>query len=134
MACEYCCKQLSRDSIRLMLGPNVPLRYCPACGEDVKISEFLDSMKEAADDALTKAFIELDKANETVEIDGETLIVERIPTIEKPISRPMDLGINLDNIDISREMAMLSESPLKKHEKYISERVKQMIKEKRTIC
>ena len=40
---------------------------------------------------------------ETVEIDGETLIVVHIPSGKKPI----DFTVDLDKIDISRELEIL---------------------------
>lgn len=50
---------------------------------------------------------------ETVEIDGETLVVERISTDDKPMDMSLDLDkvktlkLDPDSIDISKEMEML---------------------------
>lgn len=137
MACEHCSSKESRCAIVLLLGPHIPAHYCPACGESLVVSEFLDSMKKRVDDELTALFVEMDKRDETVEIDGVKLIVEHVPPMPKTVKAaftPINYSVDLDKIDIGREMGMLEEkmggNPITKHKEYIHERVKQMMNEK----
>lgn len=140
MACEYCMSRDAREHIRRALGSYMHVVYCPCCGSNMAIVAWFFDARETAEGELTNAFIEMDKANETVEIDGETLTVEHVPPKNKKKNqtcKPMDMGVDLDKIDIAREMAMLEDqiggNPLTKHREYISERVKQMIKEKQNV-
>lgn len=61
--------------------------------------------------------------DETVEIDGETLIVER-----GPMRQPVVMGVNLDKIDISHEIEIME-----KHYPGSAQRLQQMIKEKQYV-
>lgn len=139
MPCEYCENLNKITEIRNQLGSDIKLNYCPVCGSDINISGFILSLKlrfdEYAQEAFKRVYIEHEHRKETVEIDGEILPVVRIKPLKKsPISKPLPLAVDLDKIDISREMAMIQEHygghPLEQHREHISERVIQKMKEK----
>lgn len=70
------------------------INYCPMCGEKIdharRLLEYITGSKDG---------------REYVEIDGERLEVVRQNTGAKP----RDLDIDLDNIDISRELELLDQ-------------------------
>lgn len=131
MSCEFCKNLEEVDDIN----------YCPYCGDSLIIRRFISNginvIKENTRRLIIQAELEKERANETVEIDGETLIVEHIktpPKSKKQKSTPLNYEFDPDKIDISKEMAMLekhyNKHPLDKHKDYISERVTQLMKEK----
>lgn len=114
MPCK-CCYNLEKIAeIREKIGPAIELNCCPVCGSDLNIARFSLSMKDGVEEEFRKlyatAYIKRERRNETVEIDGEILPVVHVPTpMDKPVSKPLDLAVDLDKIDITREMAMLQE-------------------------
>ena len=127
MACEFC------SDAELVNGMN----YCPYCGNNLTIGIWIAAFLQAENEKRRRIFLqaqlEKERANETVEIDGEILTVERIPSPAKEARpTPLDYSFNPDKIDISKEMAMLEKhyNPFAKHCEYISERLDQMMKEK----
>ena len=73
---------------------NIDVDYCPVCGVHIAIPSFLDLMKK----------IVYKPPIETVEIDGETLIVDR----EMDKHKTADLCIlNWENTNIDRELGWL---------------------------
>lgn len=81
--------------------------YCPICGQNIKILELF-----------ARTFNELIEQHrkETVKIDGEELEYVRVPSdpkTDKKEVKPMDMSIDLDKIDISKEMLMLGAMPMK---------------------
>jgi transcriptional regulator of aromatic amino acid metabolism len=105
MACEFC-----KES-ELVSGMN----YCPYCGKNLKMARFLSYMLQANKEAYRLVFlqnyIDTECNNETVEIDGEILDMERIecPTEETEFT-PLDYSFDsdkLNKIDISKERALL---------------------------
>lgn len=107
MACEYCGDLEKLADIRRRLGPDIELNHCPVCGEYLAamshIREFKVWINNLAVERLQRAIINNEKLTDTVEIDGKTLKVEYQPSNVKP----MDIGINLDKVDISREVELL---------------------------
>lgn len=126
MSCKFC-----REP-ELINGMN----YCPYCGDNIKMRVFISEMLKRAGETSRLLYLQTcldrERNNNTVEIDGETLIFERIESNEsnesKPRSTPIDYSFDLDKIDISKEMAMLQKhyNPFAKHADHISERLEQM--------
>lgn len=124
MPCEFCSEATNVEKYRLALDPTIPLHYCPACGENLNLVNVLFCMEKAVREAWAEE-------NNTVEIDGEILKFERLPSPEKrPPVKPRDMTVDLDKIDISKEMAMLREHDLKTRRDYFAERVKHFMEEK----
>ena len=97
MAFEYC------ENFERCTG----FDFCPMCGEDlsinVKLTAFGKWLNEYAQIELNRALIKRLKDTDTVECDGETLTVEYRVSDAKPV----DMGFNLDTIDIKRELELL---------------------------
>jgi hypothetical protein len=89
-----------------MFGEGAVLKYCPSCGSPAYVSEFLRTVRSELEE-LTNA----KKMPETVlDENGKPLIFERIETPEgQPAPKPMDMTIDLDKIDISREEHLLAQ-------------------------
>lgn len=107
MACEYCEDLEKLADIRRRLAPDIKPIYCPVCGEYLDVAENLRRFKKLIDEMaqteLNRAIVEAYKAGDTVEVDGEELAVEYISSGVKPV----DMGINLDTVDIKRELELL---------------------------
>ena len=95
---------------------------------------FIMNMLDRAYNAITSLYAKALK--ETVEIDGQTLVVDREPHFEKPafkqnpLGTPLDMKIDLDKVNVDKEMAMLAEYERKKTEAAIATMVNlEMIKE-----
>jgi len=125
MACEFCKSGKAMFELGKVLGSYarftgkpVTLRYCPVCGAQMSIVNMWDSITRSL------GFGEGGPhKQETVEIDGETLIVERdsaklrIEEVEEKVSTPLDLCLGKEDIDISREMGWLGGKNLIKEQR-----------------
>lgn len=144
MACDFCESGKAMYELGKVLGSYagftgkpVSLRYCPVCGERMSITNMYDSIMRSL------GFGEGGPhKQETVEIDGETLIVERdsaklrIEEVEKKVSTPLDLGLGKEDIDISREMEWLGvkkKNPVREHSEYITGKVIDFMEAKKRL-
>lgn len=99
MSCDFC---MNESSIK-ELESKYSAHFCPACGESLMVSKALITLRKKCIENLLK------QTEETVEIDGEKLIYDRTPLSpikledDDPRIRPYDP----DNVDISKELAML---------------------------
>lgn len=117
MSCKFCIDEKNLQNLASAVPGDYKLRYCPVCGTDIAQTTLFMQILEEADrsfkDGWRKLFMTAEiqktkKEGETVKIDGEILEFERLPPKEKKfISKPFELGVDLDKIDISREMEIL---------------------------
>ena len=74
------------------------IEYCPVCSQPAAIRAFMIGMRKqilnSASDAITDE-------------NGKPMIMERTPWSEKPETKRMSYEVDLDKIDISRELELL---------------------------
>ena len=110
MSCEFCKDWNNIRAAEEKLGYKI--EYCPNCGEYIYVVYTLCMMKKAVDKCLELHLLD-GKCQETVEIDGEKLVVERekITNFGDPemftTEHRMSMKVDLDKVDISKEMEML---------------------------
>ena len=102
--CDLCNDKERLDDLRWEFENRlfIELRYCPVCGENLQFVENLRKLFDIVDSSCVP---------ETVEIDGRRLVVEREkPKVEdkKTKMTPINMAMDLEKIDISREVAMLN--------------------------
>lgn len=110
MACKFCEDLEKLAKVRSVIGAQTPLNYCPVCGEYLTIMDFIREAKSFVDTLWRESV----KQQETVEIDGETLVVERIPSPKpepkpKAVAKPLDMAFDLDKISIDKEVKLLED-------------------------
>ena len=94
MSCEQC---RNGGPVRLRTDSGIEIefdKYCPYCGAYLPVVNLLRDVRTAL------GVYDHDKY---VEVDGELLEIERRPTNHKP----MNMKINLDNVNIDDELRML---------------------------
>lgn len=107
MLCEFCSDSKNIKTFKKFLDDmDFKASYCPICGEKIYIYPYdkLFEFFEAASKALNIKM-------EYVTVDGELLLLDRKPSKKenpvKVISHPIEMKVDLDNINIDREMEML---------------------------
>ncbi len=98
--CPCCSNSLMWHEFERVLGTK--MNYCPVCGQSRAVIDFL---KYA--DAIVRGVV-----IETVrDENGKPMILDRTPWAEpspdKPSATPISYEVNLDKIDISKEMELL---------------------------
>ena len=89
--CEFCKNLENIHAIEDFM--QIDVDYCPVCGVHIAIPSFLDLMKEV----IVKPPIE------TVEIDGQTMVVDR-----EVNRKPSDiLTLDWENTNIDKELGWL---------------------------
>lgn len=122
MSCKYCSNHNNIENIKIVLNnANVNLVYCPICGEEIKDLSYQDDITKMFYNALKALNIKM----EYVTIDGELFLVDReIPKKEKSIkviSHPIDMKVDLNKINIDKEMEMLKKLDDEKKEREAKE-------------
>lgn len=134
MSCEFCSNPANIDGLQDVLGEDASLRYCPICGDDINITYFIVKMEGVVKEAFEKATLDIarqSKENQTVEIDGEVLEFERLPSPKKkPPVKPKSMAVDLDNIDITKEMELLEKRGFNPVRAAIDETIRRHMKEK----
>lgn len=95
--CEFCKNEALVKRFKDEQFPR-EVRYCPVCGDSFHIGEFFRRLNDYTKNLLM----------ETVEVDGEVLEYVRAPSETKEgMSKPMSMKIDLDKVDIDRELEMI---------------------------
>lgn len=97
MSCDYCNNNGNQPFIK-----QHGFKYCPMCGESFMIPRLINELNDIVKFLYT----------ETVEIDGETLTVERTPFKPSKNVWAFDFEedkLDLDKIDISKELEWLED-------------------------
>lgn len=95
------------EGVRAVLKRPEDLQYCPVCGMPMYLINAINQLKEQLE--ITFA----DMQETCTDEEGNVLIVERTPWESKdgkPAPKPMDMTIDLDNINIDREVCMMEEA------------------------
>ena len=113
MGCSFCKDPEKKEALSEFL---VDIRgredklpsYCPYCGQPFVIRDMLDTI-----DLILKR-LRL-KIPETTVIDGKRVEYDRsgMSKFSLEDKEPMDMTIDLDNVDISKEMVMISNLTIK---------------------
>lgn len=103
MSCLFCNDRKQFATFRERFGGPDEVQYCPLCGTPVYIQDILDYLETE----LAKPLLET-----CTDEEGNILIVKRIPSEKhsESSSKPMDMGIHLDEINIDREVCMLEKA------------------------
>ena len=96
MSCSFCSDRKQFETFRERFGGPDNVQYCPLCGTPVYIQDILDYIEQE----LAKPLLET-----CTDDEGNILIVERVHTDDKPMSMELDL----DKINIDREICLLAE-------------------------
>lgn len=115
--CKFCNDPNNLAALERWLNRNaygVFLTTCPVCGIDLKVARYLKSIEEDLDEMWCDVREQiLASVEETVEIDGETLTLERIPSDpKKPAPKPMDMTFDLDKVNIDRELELIKQTQI----------------------
>lgn len=99
MSCECCTNKAKWMVLKSCMNAlQLPLDYCPVCSLPVHVRTFLDNM----------AKIEVCIPEVITDENGKTITLYRSPQHGTVTAyTPPDLSINLDKIDIEREMKLL---------------------------
>lgn len=101
MSCSFCSDRKQFETFRERFGGPDNVQYCPLCGTPVYIQDILDYIEQE----LAKPLLET-----CTDDEGNILIVERIPSDAKnPAAKPMSMELDLDKINIDREICLLAE-------------------------
>ena len=96
MSCSFCNDRKQFATFRERFGGPDEVQYCPLCGTPVYIQDILDYLETE----LAKPLLET-----CTDDEGNIMIVERVHTDDKPMSMELDL----DKINIDREICLLAE-------------------------
>ena len=101
------------------------MEYCPVCGQHVGVLNFLRNLRSMLD-------LHTIQLRETIEDEnGKPMYLDRTPwSNPKDPTKHRSLGVDLDNIDISREMELLERHQDKKNAKVLDNLVMQNLKRK----
>ena len=106
--CDFCRDRHLLGELQLIFDPmGKRALYCPVCGEYLEVANGIEAIKRYLSNEIDRMI----HPQETVEIDGEVLVVDREKPKPKEIktkSTPINMAMDLETIDISREMAMLN--------------------------
>lgn len=106
MSCPCCGDEAKWSMLKAIMNDlKLPLEYCPVCGNGVYIKKFLDNLKSG----LAKIEIQFPDTETVTDENGKELILDRSVghgTTKKSYTPP-DMSIDLDKIDIEREMKIL---------------------------
>lgn len=113
MACEFCTNLAAIEGLKRYVGYEYETRYCPVCGENLVIVNLIKSLEMQTKEYFRELVLWRAAAKkEIVKIDGKELPVERVPWADKKpeekLDTPLKMGINLDEVDISKEALWLS--------------------------
>lgn len=102
--CPCCSNALLLDELSLTLAQRgAIMNYCPVCGQSRGIIDFL----KYADAVVRGVVIETVRDE-----NGKPMLLDRTPwaepSLDKPSATPISYEVNLDKIDISREMELLN--------------------------
>lgn len=100
MSCECCTNKTRWLTLKAcMAGLKLPLNYCPVCSTPAAIRAFLDNMDK----------LEIHIPEVITDENGKKLILDRGPlwSPTKEAYTPPDMSVDLDKIDIEREMKIL---------------------------
>lgn len=124
--CPCCSNPLLWDELETTLAPTgAIMNYCPVCGQSRGMIEFL----KYADVIVRGVLIET-----VPDENGKPMILDRTPwadpSPDKPTSTPISYEVNLDKIDISREMELLDAVQAKERARrteFLAERIAEYI-------
>lgn len=95
--CEFCKNEALVKGFKDEQFPR-EVRYCPVCGDSFHIGEFFRRLNDYTKNLLM----------ETVEVDGEVLEYVKVPSKGTDgVSKPLSMAIDLDKVNIDRELEML---------------------------
>ena len=106
MSCPCCGNEAKWTVLKaVMNGLKLNLQYCPVCSNSIYVKEFLDNMKAG----LAEVTIQFPDTETVKDENGNELILDRElgHGAPKKTYTPSDMSIDLDKVDITREMKIL---------------------------
>lgn len=107
MSCEFCKNAFVMDDLADLVSGHGEVNFCPVCGANLQVQRTLVQIMNS---------LSADVPHIIKDENGEVIIFERQPSDppeKKEPVKPMDYSIDLDNVNIDREIEILNKRGIK---------------------